>query len=516
MSNQWNEPPPIPERDETHGNMNRDDSKIDKGASSAPPDLIDDDEFEETPFPMDHLPGAAGEMARAIAQVTTAQNEPLAAASILGVISAALGAGLVVSCGGEWKTRGNLFILVIAASGTGKDENLVLAFAPLADLEKVDIENFDTNILPHLSADLEVAEERAKILKKQATKQTDPDARRPTLEEFKQAKEEIASIKQKMAAIPRIRVGDITREALVIAISSQPGEALASISSEARGAFAIIRGRYGKEGGDEDVYCQMYSGGTVSVDRVNRDRVTLRHPCLAVLWMVQPDAAREALGKDSFTESGLMPRFLFFDAKAEPLERETHPKPIAESIKKKWAELITTLCRTYRENGDNPQLIDVDPEATAIMTDYQNECIRLRQRAGDLNDLAPYVARWAENAWRIAVVLHAARHIDSAHEKPLGGDAAAAAVEIMRWFARGQLEVLGAIRMAKLEKRLLALLALLAERREGISVRDLRRQYRFEAEVIEALAREFPLKIRIVEKTPDGGLGRKSRTVQAI
>ena len=67
-------------------------------ASADPADSTCEAELEEelTPFPTHCLPGAAGDMAREIGRVTTAQNEPLAAASVIAILSAAIGAGIEV------------------------------------------------------------------------------------------------------------------------------------------------------------------------------------------------------------------------------------------------------------------------------------------------------------------------------------------------------------------------------------------------------------------------------------
>ena len=151
--------------------------------------------------------------------------------------------------------------------------------------------------------------------------------------------------------------------------------------------------------------------------------------------MVQPDAARKAFNEESFTDSGLLPRFLIFDPKAEPQERYEQPSPIPVSIKNGWATLIRSLATTYRMNGDKPQAVRVSKDATNALTDYERENVRRRRRNGDLIDLAPFVARWTENAWKIALVLHAAQHGGTSHEVTLDATTAGNALEVMRWFA---------------------------------------------------------------------------------
>lgn len=475
-------------------------------------DVLCEDEEDELPFPMHCLPGIAGEMARQIARVTTAQNEPLAAASCLAVVSASIGAGLEVGTGGERRTRGNLYTLAIAASGTGKGESYKLAADPFEQLEAQAIATFEEQTRPHLTASLQVADSRAKRLVAAAAKETDRHARIGAEMECRQAMTEKEDLQRALEAAPAWKVADVTKEKLAVIMAGQPGEAVASLSSEARGIFSIVKGKYSSEGGDEDFYCSAYSGESVTVDRVGRPRVTLRRPCLSILWMVQPDAARKAFGDSSLTESGLLPRFLTFDPKAEPQVSDAPPAPIPQACKAGWASLIGELVESYRLRGDEPRIATVTPEATALLAEYERENIRRRQSTGDLPDLAAYVARWAENAWRLAVVLHAARHGAAAHEAALDRETAGAAVELMRWFSTKQVQVLAAGRRENLKTRLLALLALLAEANGGISFRELHRSHGIDKAQVQQLAAVFPQKLTIEKRQAE--MGRPSWIVK--
>ena len=50
--------------------------------------------------------------------------------------------------------------------------------------------------------------------------------------------------------------------------------------------------------------------------------------------------------------------------------------------------------------------------------------------------------RWAEQAWRLALVLHAAEHGPQSAEHPLTLEIARRAVKLMEWFSEQQLEIL--------------------------------------------------------------------------
>jgi hypothetical protein len=472
------------------------------------------EELPATPFPMHCLPGVAGDMAREIGRVTTAQNETLAAASVLAILSASIGAGIRASTGGERYVRANLYVKLIAESGTGKGENFKLAAQPFEACEIEAIERFDRYERPGLDAKLHVAELRAKKLSADAAKMPNVADREAATEEYARAEAEMVKIRQQIESAPKWKVADVTKEALAMILQRQPGEAVASLSSEARGILSIVKGKYSKQGGDEDLYCSAYSGDSVTVDRVGRPRVTLKEPCLAILWMIQPDAARMALAEDSFTDSGLLPRFLICDPKAEPQERFSPPDPIPVATKEKWATLIRSLAWGYRILGGDPMTVNVSHEATEILHEYERENIRRRCSKGDLRDLAPYVSRWTENAWKIAIVLHCAKHGGQAHSAVLEEASACNAVEIMRWFSDRQLEVLQVGRREKHQKRVLALLAVLAEAKGEISIRDLRRTHGFEEEEVRQLNTLFPKRFTIEKR--QGAKGRSSTMVTQI
>lgn len=459
------------------------------------------DSEEEEPFPLHCLPGIAGMMAREIARVTTSGNEPLAAAVVLGILSASLGAGIQIHTGAERTSRGNLFLLVIAASGTGKGETYSLGAYPFEIAEAQAIEIYNATLRPRLEAQLKVAEQNAKKLCSTASKDMNPEA----IEAYHKAEVTCEAIRRELQTAPRWKVADATKEALAVAMQGQPGEAIASLSSEARGIFSILRGRYGKEGGDEDFYCSAFSGDSLTVDRIGRDRVVLRRPCLSILWMIQPDAAKNAFNEETLTASGLLPRFLVFDTKAEPQIRYESPSPIPPSIKHEWQMRIMELIEAYRSNEGESHDVQASAAAKQLLDEYERENVLRRRREGDLSSLPSYVARWAESAWKIALILHAAENGKQAHLHELTEQTARDAIETMRWFAKQQLLVISTTQQKSQEDRLGGLLAVLALAGGRISFRDLRRNHRYGTDEVRSLISKFPDKLAFykVHKSED-------------
>lgn len=224
--------------------------------------------------------------------------------------------------------------------------------------------------------------------------------------------------------------------------------------------------------------------------------------------MVQPDKLRELLESAAMSESGLMPRFLIADTKAEPQEEPEERHCIPETVKADWAGLIHKLLDEYHEPDVKARVIQTEREAGKLLRDYTNEIVQRRKRGNDLEDVSIYAARWAENAWRLCVVLHAATHGEDAWRENLSADTAAKAVRLMRWFAAQQLRLLASGREDKLAKRLEKLREVLALKPEKFcNLSDMERRHGFAPDEVQRLAAQFP-GVVVIEKLSTGGSGR--------
>lgn len=85
--------------------------------------------------------------------------------------------------------------------------------------------------------------------------------------------------------------------------------------------------------------------------------MVLAHPCLSVLWLLQPDKLRELQESAAMSESGLMPRFLIAETKAEPREEPEERHCIPETVKAAWSGLIHTLLSIEpTSHGQQPRI----------------------------------------------------------------------------------------------------------------------------------------------------------------
>ncbi len=365
--------------------------------------------------------------------------------------------------------------------------------------------------MPGLSARAEILEKEIKALGKRiGSNKGEPD-REDMTRQMTSLKGKQEKVKERLVA-PCLITADATKEALAHLLAAGKNEALSSISSEARGAVDVLCGRYNKMT-DESIYTSAWSGDSTTVHRRGSPPVHLLRPCLAVLWLFQPDKLEMLLSNDSMTSSGLLPRFLLFNTHAQP-QHETSDRPgIDAAASHRWRELIADLATTFHQ-ADAPAKICTQPQIKATFRAYKNEIVTHRLPGGDLADVNAYAARWCENAWRLALVLHAAERGKEAGKSGISQETADNAIKLMRWFAAQQLQILSASREDKKSARLIALVDMLGSKPDRAStLRDLRDRNKYDEHEIRALAAENPDKL-VIEKIYPGGAGRPKVVVR--
>jgi hypothetical protein len=104
---------------------------------------------------------------------------------------------------------------------------------------------------------------------------------------------------------------------------------------------------------------------------------------------------------------------------------------------KAFAERQTELLQTYHQHDGEPFVVQMEASARTLLIDFHGESDRRAMRQESEN-IDPFMRRWGENAWRMALGFHCAEHGARAHEVPMTEETAAAAVRVMRWFTRHQ------------------------------------------------------------------------------
>ena len=408
--------------------------KVSKPAITLPDET---DEPEAAPFPVDALPPAMALMAAGVAR-TERVPERLSGPCVLGIISAVIGAGLEVQSDTRITVRGNLFLFVSAETGAGKSRAFEPIAAPLLDYQERQQESWRKESSPHIQSHIKAAEAKIKRLEKDIAKQNDgAECERLRGELQLRLAERDEFVRQNSQ--PLILAQDATTERLTAMVQEQ-GEVLFSASSDCRKVVENLLGRYSANNStDESFYLAGYTGEYVRVDRGSRPPVILRRPCLGVLWFGQPDLVGKMLGEDSLSASGFLPRMLMCHSHAEPLRIEGEPETISENVLSGWSTLVIDLLSTYHQPGVS-HILQPTPEARQRFVDYHNAIVE--RRKAELRDVTGFAARWCENAWRLAVVLHAGLYGADAHNHAPDSTTAENAVRLADWFANEQLHIL--------------------------------------------------------------------------
>jgi hypothetical protein len=423
------------------------------------------------PFPVDCLPPAAADMARAIVH-TERTPMTLAGCCVLGFISASIGAGLEVISGPNRTSRANLFIAGGGESASGKSETFRHAARPFLTYESDLLERWKAETQPGLQAEADLLESEIKKLTTAKGKNKSGFEREELRAELQTKKKALADVKEKLNC-PRLCCEDVTSEKLAVMLAHNQ-EQLFSVSPDARVIVDILLGKYTKEKGtDEGIYLKAWSGDNCRVDRQGRDSILLQRPCLAALWLVQPDKIETLLGERSLTDGGMIPRLLVCQTQAQALPIVDGVEGIPADVAGAWAKLVIVLLKTFRF-ASAPITIEPTPKAREAMKVHFNSIVT--RRLTDLRDVNTFAGRWNEQAWRIALCIHAGLHgADAGDGRKMDLDTAQRGIRLADWFAGEQLRILAGGRHAAKRVKRDEVLALLADKPAGITARDVQR-----------------------------------------
>jgi len=290
---------------------------------------------------------------------TTIQNDYMGAA-IFSAVSTAIGNSRWLKAMEDYFVKPILYMAIVAPPGASKSPAMKKAFNV--------IEKFDDNMYK----DYEVLLEDYKI--KLAQHKKDKNSDEPVKPDF-----------------PQTLIKDSTIE-MVVKILSQNKQGCAVYADELVG-FLNRMNRY--QGNDENQkWLEMWSGGTILLQRITRDENRVKDPFCNIVGGIQPGVL-ESLSKDQNEHNGFYHRFLFCYPEpqnkpgwqkislpahieghyemlfANILELRVHDRKIihlshkAEIIYKTWFD---ARCVKYNTNDD--------PNVKGIIAKYQDYCLR--------------------------------------------------------------------------------------------------------------------------------------------
>lgn len=384
-------------------------------------------------FPLSALPSVLRELSHDLAELHGVPVQFPASVAIA-VTGAAVGRGLRLKTWRGMTAYPNLYVLIGMLSGLGKSSVMKPVFAPLFSYERR-LEAEHASRLPRIEAELAIVQKEIATIQKGSTKNID-DTTLQTLAKLKTR--ETALLLDQIA--PRVVVEDVTSQKLAT-MMEENGETLASLSPDARGAGKILLGRYNEGNLDEDIYLKAFSGDSCRQDRIGRLGASLDDPALTIVWATQPDLFDQLFNSKVSSTSGLACRFLPIRIDGCLNTASYEEESAATGPLEKFTDLIDGLLAGYHQHTSEAHTISADSKAREVISTYQRR-IWERISEGELAHIGGFALRWAEIAWRLTLIFHCAENGEAAHLKFVSEQTAANAVQVMKWFARHQQELL--------------------------------------------------------------------------
>jgi len=428
-----------------------------------PPALVLD---PTQPFPTDALLSPIREMVEELSDLHDAPSE-LVSLIALGAVSATLGKAHSMPTVRGLAVSGNLFTAAGVPSGVGKSVLSAPLFRPLHDYQRELLDSYGKTKAAKQSA---LAAVTSKL--NEAVANADggdaPEKQEEAIRQLSAKKEALEA-----ALIPpRFLLEDATTEAMTDWLSKN-GEFLASISADAKSVLANLAGRHRSGSKEDDIYLKAYSGDPFYQDRVGRGSVSLKNPRMVTMWLTQPRFFRGAFGDQALEESGFACRFIAICVAAT--EGDDHDGTVTAAVEDAYQDRLRLLAAAYLLHRGKPHVIAVSPDAADAMRQF-GRSVKRYIRSGHLPvELTPYPRRWAENAYRLELVLHAIRHGDQSHLNPVCKDTANCAIRLMTWFAAHQVQLLDEYAAGKMDEKLNIALKFVNASPAGVTARDLRR-----------------------------------------
>jgi hypothetical protein len=350
----------------------------------------------------------------------------LAGLVTLSAIATSLGKGLQVKSGRNRTTRGNLYIVAGVASGIGKSAIFEDLMGPIIE--------FENNLQKWWEEEATTRAKAGEELLKTKITAIRGGIRRMALPSFKifallQETELKRNVCRRYADSPVLLADDATPEALA-ELMVRSGESVSTVSADAR---YILKRLTVQNSRDESFYLKSFSGDISISSRITRKGSRLRTPCLTALLLSQRDAYASFISKSIANRAGLLPRILhreLMPSKSDPPQIDLRT---ASTIRNKYSELIRELIETYRFETE-PALVDPKPNALRLLNSIESDS--RKSVKDDETIMGEVKRRKAEQTWRVALCLHAARHGSFSHHEQLSLEDAEAALAIVKSLTR--------------------------------------------------------------------------------
>lgn len=386
-------------------------------------------QYDYLPYPIEALPSGLKE---AVMEVQAFTQAPIAmvASSALAVLSLAAQGLVNIQRAEQLLGPVSLYFLIIADSGERKSSNdgyfsgVVHDFvkeassrlAPLAAEFRAELSRWEAQRAGLVDA-----------IKQAARNQTETQGYEESLLALEQDK-------PKAPPIPRLIYKDATPEALTYGLAHEwPSAAI--LSSEAGGFL-------GSHGMGRDtamryfsILNELWDGQSLTFDRRTKESFTVNNARLSVALQVQEATLRTFLDQSRGLArgTGFLARFLIACPASTQGSRFFKTAPPNWPALKRFQQRILAMLQTPLPHSDNvlqPQLLSLNPKASALWIEFHNQIERSLASGGELSEMRDIGSKAADNAARLAGLFHAyAGNLHLAVDET----AMAAATKIVAW-----------------------------------------------------------------------------------
>ena len=368
---------------------------------------------DDTPFPLDALPPVLNHVAT---EVSWAYQAPidLVAPETIAVMSACLGKGINLQTNHPDETYGLLFMFLATKPGICKSTVLKWLSKPMKEYQN------------KVRKDYRITIQNQLVQEFQEKKKGDaPKDWQPTQ---KAINEEIGK------TLPTLIAEHYSQEGLATTLSYN-NEYLVIMSTDVSGVIDGLRGA--KSGGynQGEILLKGFAGESYDCNNKVAMDEHLEEIRLAINWLGTVDTLKTFITDPQIKERGLLSRFLFARID-DPIPHATvdHRK-VATGVVDKWHKLLTdTLSKYWR--SESVETVKMSTEAIQLYVDFRNDYVDAQDELGGLSSLPE---RWAENALRIALVMHVCMHSNKPADHELNKGTMSDAIRIMWWFIGRQL-----------------------------------------------------------------------------
>ncbi len=307
----------------------------------------------------------------------------------------------------DWKESLNTYCIMALPPGNRKSVVFKLLAYPITKHEQDERERL-IPLVKKQQAIMKAKDSRLGGLNAQYAKKGEESI----LEDIKLLTFEIES--EEIIMIPRYTTNDVTVEKLGDLMSNH-NEKMAVLSAEGAGALMSIAGRYDKGSVDAsmNLYLEAHPGDSVTIDRMGRESIHLEEPSLTIGLFIQPETIRSL--PPSFSDRGLMQRFLYSFPVSRVGFRQTTPEPIDETIR---ATYINNMEQLLEFKPDNPVHLTLSTGASEVEVQNRDEIEIMLQDDGELGGMKEWGSKLAGNIIRFAGLLHFSKNINHLPNMP--------------------------------------------------------------------------------------------------